>query len=200
MLPATAAKNNGLCAKCANISLEQREAMRRFERELAEGVLFVASATELGSARVPAELIHPTTRWALQPDFYADQLDHTVLEIIEKAKGEVEGHVFLVSESQGELNFGFTRRYAVLEYQSDKTQEFMYARVEGNLRKQVDGTEHVGQACPCCGVGMLWYPSRCHMPRFEGFRLLTDVAGGRVLQGVTWMDLGDFSYTSRGKG
>jgi hypothetical protein len=119
---------------------------------------------------------------------------------IAAASSAAEGNVFLVSAHGGQLNLGFTRRYGVCEYQNHESEEFRYAYSDANLREQVPEELHVVQACPCCGVGMLWYPSRYHMPREQAFSILEDAVAHHDTLGVRWLETDDFSRTQRGRG
>ncbi len=100
----------------------------------------------------------------------------------------------------GQLNHGFTDRFGVCEYQNQDTGDFRYAYAEWNLREQVPEDLHVVQACPCCGVGMLWYPSRYHMPRDHAFSLLENALPGFESPDVEWLETDDFSSTEHGRG
>jgi hypothetical protein len=119
---------------------------------------------------------------------------------IAAAQSESEGNVFLVTENGGQLNLGFTEAYGVCEYQNEESGEYRYAYSESNLREQVPEDLHVVQACPCCGVGMLWYPSRYHMHRDKAFSILENAVANRDTPGVEWLETDDFSYTERGRG
>lgn len=198
ILPQTAAANGGLCGQCVKISPELRAEMREHERRVAEGLVFTPSVKERAAASTPDEL--STGRWQLQSEYYAGRNVDSPTAAITGAKSQPEGNVFLVTENGGQLNLGFTSRYGVCEYQNEESGEYRYAYTDSNLREQVSEELHVGQACPCCGVGLLWYPSRFHMPRDRSFTVLEDAVAGRVSPGIEWLEAGDFSYTERGRG
>jgi hypothetical protein len=114
---------------------------------------------------------------------------------------ESNGNVFLVTENGGQLNLGFTERYGVCEFQNQESGEFRYAYSDANLRDQVPKELHVVQACPCCGVGMLWYPSRYHMPRERAFSIIENAVANRPTPDVQWLaSIDDISYTQPGRG
>jgi hypothetical protein len=198
ILPQTAASNNGLCGQCVRVPPEQRAAKREYERKLVDGSVFVPSDRERSTASIPHELT--AGQWKPQPEYYADDKIGSAMEAIVAARPQSNGNVFLVTENGGQLNIGFTERYGVCEYQSQEAGEFRYANSESNLREQVPEELHVVQECPCCGVGMLWYPSRFHMPRERAFLILENAVAHRNTPGVEWLDCDDFSYTGRGGG
>ena len=198
ILPQTAASNDGLCGQCVKIPPELRAAKREYERQLADGIVFVPSDRERSTASIPAEIT--AGQWEPQPDYYAANKMDSAMAAIAAAKPQSNGNVFLVMENGGQLNMGFTERYGVCEYQNHEAGEFRYAYSESNLQEQVSEELHVVQACPCCGVGMLWYPSRYHMPRDRAFLILENAVANRGTPGVEWLETDDFSYTSRGLG
>lgn len=200
VLPQTAAKYGGLCAPCGNTPAHLRDERRSHEGRLASGAYFVPDEREERSAKRPEDLFNPQTGWKLEPDFYVDRPGLSLAEVIAEAKTRPHGNVFLVSDSGGRLNLSFSERYGVCEYQNERTGDFLYARTPANLREQVDAGSHVVQACPCCGVGTLWFPSRCHMPRANAFDLFGAFVFARGQHSVDWLDPGDFSYTARGRG
>lgn len=53
---------------------------------------------------------------------------------------------------------GIWKRLGVCEYQNEKSGDYLYAYTPENLRCQAMHEEHIVQVCPCCGVGLLWYP------------------------------------------
>lgn len=198
ILPHTATNNDGLCGQCVKTSPELRAAKREYERQLSAGLVFVPSDHERSTASIPDELT--VGQWQLQPEYYAENKFDSAMAVIAAAKSQSDGNVFLVAESGGQLSLGFTEHYGVCEYQNQESGEFRYAYSEFNLREQVSEELHVVQACPCCGAGMLWYPSRFHMPRDKAFSILENAVAKRVLQGVEWLETSDFLYTSRGRG
>ncbi len=200
ILPETAAANAGLCAACARVPPELRQESREYRRRLTAGELFVPSDAELRSAKQPPEFGNPCTKWELEPEYYADQEPGSVPEIIERAFGDAEGNVFLVSSLGSRLNLSFTVRYGVCEYQNEDAGDYLYACTHENLRRQVEAAHHVVQACPCCGEGTLWYPSRFHMSRDAAFAIIKSLTANVVPSGVLWLEGGDISHTSRGEG
>jgi hypothetical protein len=200
VLPQTAAKYGGLCAPCGNTPEHLRKERRDQESRLASGAYFVPDEREERSVKRPDDLFDPRTVWKLEPDFYADRLGLAVADVIAEAKTRPNGNVFLVSDSGARLHLSFTDRYGVCEYQNEGSGDFLYARTAANLKEQVDAGSHVVQACPCCGVGMLWFPSRCHMPRANAFDVLEAFVLDRGPRRADWLDPGDISYTGRGRG
>ena len=198
ILPQTAADNDGLCAPCSKVPPELRTVRRKYERQLAEGLVFTPSTAERASTSSPSELA--TGKWQLQPEYYAERNFDSATDAFIAAKTESRGNVFLITIDGGQLNLGFTERYAVCEYQNQDLGDFRYAYTEWNLQRQVSDELHVAQACPCCGVGMLWYPSRYHMPRDAAFLLLENAIARRASHSVEWLQMDDISYTGRGRG
>ncbi len=200
ILPQTAAKYGGMCAPCGATPKGLREEQREYERDLESGAVFTPSVQERESATIPTEFGEPGSVWHLEPEFYADYDSGSVVDVLSQAAQETVGNVFLVSESGGRLNLSFTEVYAVCEYQNEGTGDYLYAFTQRNLREQVPGDQHVVQACPCCGVSTLWFPSRFHMPRSAAFDIVFSIVSGNVPSEAEWLDSGDFSHTSRGKG
>ena len=200
ILPQTAAKYRGMCAQCGNIPEWLRNEQQKYERDLKAGTVFMPSEEELGSATTPHEFGMSDTAWNLEPEYYADTDSGTVNDVISQTVQQTNGNVFLVSTSGGRLNLSFNEMYGVCEYQNEEAGDYLYAYTQGNLREQVPEDQHVVQACPCCGVGMLWFPSRFHMPRNAAFDIVSSVVSGKVPSEAEWLDSGDFSRTSRGKG
>ena len=198
ILPQTAVDNKGLCGQCVKISPELRAERRNCEQRLADGIVFTPNDEERATSSTPDELSNG--RWQLQPEYYAESDIGSAMAAIAAAKLESEGNVFLVTEDDGQLNLGFTEGYGVCEYQNQESGEYRYAYSDSNLREQVPEELHVVQACSCCGVGMLWYPSRYHMPRDKAFLILEDAVTNRDPQGVEWLETDDFSHTERGRG
>lgn len=198
ILPDTAKRNGGLCAPCSQQTPEMRAEKRENERRLATGTVFRPSDEELASASVPPGLA--AGPWSLQPEFYDDGRFESVAAAVAAARSEAKVHVFLVTEGGGQLNVGFSERFGVCEFQNTESGEFCCAYTDVNLREQVPTDLHVVQACPCCGVGMLWYPSRFHMPREQALTILENAIAGRETPGVAWLTVDDFSYTGQGRG
>ncbi len=172
---------------------------REFESQIASGALFEPSEDELQSARQPAEF-NSNVVWKLEPEYYADGEVHSVHEAIDRAATQSEGNIFLVCDSGSRLNLSFNDKYAVCEYQNDESDEWLYAYTADNLREQVPESLHIVQACPCCGEGMGWYPSRFHMPRTRAFEIFKTVAFRGAPAEVQWLRYGEILWTSRGHG
>ncbi|MBN1908312.1 MAG: hypothetical protein JW818_01110 [Pirellulales bacterium] len=198
ILPQTAADNEGLCGQCNKIPPELRAEKSEYERRLANRSVFMPSGEECATSSIPNELL--TAQWQLQPEYYAESNMDSVMAAVSAAQLQPEGNVFLVTINAGQFNLGFTERYGVCEYRNEESGEFRYAYSEANLREQVPAELHVCQACSCCGVGMLWYPSRYHMPREKAFSIIENVVANRRTQDVKWLETGDFTYTERGRG
>lgn len=199
ILPQTAATNGGLCGQCVKISPKLRAEKRECDRRLASGLVFTPSDEELASSSIPSELL--TARWQHQPEYYAAKHIDSALAAIAEARPKSNGNVFLVTENGGQLNLGFTECFGVCEFQNQESGEFRYAYSDANLRAQVPKDLHVVQACPCCGVGMLWYPSRYHMPREKAFSILENAVANRAMPDVRWLaSIDDISYTQPGRG
>ena len=186
--------------ECARVPDSRRKERREYERALATGVLFSPGDKERASAQIPEEFIAPDTAWELDPEYYAEQDLNTVAECISKAAFESNGNVFLRSRMGARLNLSFTEKWGVCEYQNETTGIYLYAYTSENLREQVPSDVHVVQACPCCGVGMLWYPSRFHMPREVAFGIISTLTSNELPLEVQWLEYGDLSETSCGKG
>ncbi len=143
------------------------------------------------------------SQWKLQPDFYREYREgkiETVSEAIREAASRSDGMLFLVSDLNGQLNFGLSAKYGVCEYINEEAGLWLYAYTENNLSEQVDEENHIVQSCPCCGVGMLWYPSRFHLPRAQALELAYRVSTHESPNNVKWLESGDFSLTERGRG
>ncbi|MGL4461650.1 MAG: hypothetical protein ACRDD1_10645 [Planctomycetia bacterium] len=203
ILPETAAANGGLCKPCANIPEDMRRELREHESKVASGVWFAPSSEERGSAKQPVEFGDPTTTWIPNPEYYKDDAGLSAQEVIDRAAGQPEGDLFLVSNRGGLLSLAFNAAFGVCEYQNGETNDHKYAYSPENLAEQVGADRHLGNACRCCGVGVHWYPSRFHMPRRNAFAIVASLASGRSAAeaaAVEWLNCGDLSYTARGKG
>jgi hypothetical protein len=198
ILPQTAASNDGLCGRCVKILPELRAKKREYELRLASGLVFRPSDEELATASIPSHIL--SDRWLPQPEYYAGKNMDSAMTAIAVAMSESNGNVFLVTESGAQINLGFTERYGVCEFQNQESNEFRYAYSDANLRDQVPKEHHIVQACSCCGVGMLWYPSRFHMPRKMAFEILQNAVANRETPNVKWLEATDFSYTQPGRG
>ncbi len=200
--PEIAAANNGLCLRCAKLPESLRREKREFEERLSSGAIFVPTHEELEVANRRESLKTPAVSWELEPEFYASCIGRSVSSILHEAAGQETGNVFLVSTG-ARLNIAFTENLGVCEYQNEKPKDHLYAFTSENLNYQVAPEDHVEQACPCCGVGLLWYPSRFHMPRKRAFDVFSELATGMhanpTVQAV-WVNFGDISYTLKGRG
>ena len=200
ILPQTAVANGGICAQCVQVPSEIRQKSRNYRHDLASGIVFRHTEQELALARQPVEFGRTDTRWQPDPEYYAKDGVTSVQDAIRQAVDASKGNVFLVSMSGSRLNLSFTAKYGVCEYQNEELGDFLYAYSEHNLACQVPVEEHVVQACPCCGVGTFWYPSRFHMPRDLAFNIVRTLVANGVPADVSWLDQGDISHTSRGQG
>ncbi len=203
ILPQTAAANAGLCGQCAKTPDWVRRAQRDYEAKLSSGEWFTPSPVERASASRPVELGVPTAAWSPQPEYYADSEAWSGAAVVELAASQPAGHAFLVSDLDGRLSLAFNEAYGVCEYQNEETGAYLYAFTPKNLAEQVAADRHLIQACSCCGVEMLWYPSRFHMPRKTAFAIFSGLALGisdADAPPATWLDCGDISYTARGHG
>ncbi|MCS7467188.1 hypothetical protein NZK35_11090 [Stieleria sp. ICT_E10.1] len=172
-----------------------------YDRRLNKGLVFTPSEFELSHAEIPGEFTDTATFWTLQPEYYTERCESTPGDAISAARIEATGNVFLVSNNGGQLNLGFTAKYSVVEYQNENDEHLRCAySSSANLNTQVQKADHVIQACPCCGVGLLWYPSRYHMPRALAFSIFESVLDHKPIPGVTWLATDDFSYAQPGVG
>lgn len=199
ILPVTFAENDGLCATCVRIPEELRRAQREYDRRLRTGEVFTLNEDERKTARESNALGLFAAAWKLEPDYYADRSADSLHSIFVSATESPSGEVYLIDGEQKRFNFTFNQSYAVCEY-SDLELGIFYAYSIENLRQQVDRQRHLAQGCPCCGVGVGWYPSRCHMPRKLGFQLVKAILENERLPQVQWIEADDFSYVNQGKG
>jgi hypothetical protein len=203
ILPETAVANHGLCAPCAKTPESLRRAKREYEDKLSSGSWFTPSREERGTAKRPAEFGDAAATWSPEPEHHRDLGVRSAREAISLATGQSTGHVFLVSDRGGRLSLAFNEVFGVCEYQNEGTGDFLYAYTPENLTEQVPGDRHLLQACSCCGVGLLWYPSRFHTPRQTAFAVFSALAlgdAGAAGRPVEWLTCGDISYTARGRG
>jgi len=201
ILPATAAANGGLCAQCIKISPEDRDARRSFELALAKGDLWRPSEAEFASVRTPPSLIQGT--WNLEPEYYQAEQHLTVCELVERAASHQANEVFLISDCGSRLLVSLNSQYGVCEFQNEEERDWRYAYSEENLRSQVPKSLHLSQLCPCCGVGIAWYPSRTHMPRATAIEILSNIvvcSPSESLARVQWLELGDIFRYLQGRG
>jgi hypothetical protein len=130
--------------------------------------------------------------------------------LLEESLSRDKGWVSLMNEGGRRLLLAFNREFGVCEYHDQDAGQFFYAYTEQNLKKQVPSGLQLDQSCPCCGVGLLWYPSRFHMRREHAFAVLArilEAAGQRVPvrlnrehPPVRWLEIGDISRTTPGHG
>ena len=198
ILPSTSDRNQGLCAPCSKMSASFRQELREFRISVASGSVFVPNDEELRSAVQPEEFAKPSAVWSLEPHYYEEQSIHSPQEALSLARTKPEGNVFLVSKTGSQLNLSFGRMYGVCEYVGENN--WHYAHTSENLSNQVSKEEHVGQACPCCGVGLHWYPSRFHLPREHAMEIVESVLSSEIPKNVDWLSIGDITFTSRGNG
>ena len=198
ILLTTAEKNHGLCAQCVKISPDEKARRKAFKQKLNSGELWIPTEEELASAR--NSLKTKIIEWNIEPDFYEDSPEKSIKQIINEAKQMQSGNVFLVADGSCRVNLSFNEKLGVVEYQDEKEDDYLYAYTPQNLQEQVEEAFHIYQACPCCGVGMLCYPSRTHMPRELAFSIFEKVLMNSQHRDVEWLALGDISYVSIGRG
>jgi hypothetical protein len=199
ILPQTAIDNEGLCGQCVKLPPEVREELKQFRAQLADGSYFYPSNSELASATIP-DALATGRNWQLQPDYYADRDEKSPIDAINQASSKMQGNIFLVADDGDELSVGFSQDYAVCEYHNNAAGEWRIAYSDQNLTKQVADSLHVVQSCPCCGVGLQWYPSRYHMPRTLAFEIMRDSIHLQLTPNIQWLETDDFCNTSSGRG
>ncbi|MFO0882909.1 MAG: hypothetical protein U0894_01765 [Pirellulales bacterium] len=199
ILPQTAADNGGLCGQCFKISPNERAEKILFASQLADGSFFHLFRTELASSAIPAALAEGRD-WRLQSEYYKEQADKPLLEVLNDEVAQVRGNVFLESDLSDQLNVGFSEKYAVCEYQNEATGECRVAYSNHNLTEQAEKKFHVCQACPCCGVAMQWYPSRYHMPRNLAWDIVRDIVAKRLTPNIQWVECDDYTRVFAGRG
>lgn len=206
ILPETARQNAGLCGQCVKLPASLRNERRVFRQRLASGALFQPDEQELASAGEPVEFRNGTD-WFVDPESAgggSDTSEHSTLHAathaLHLAAGAARGNVWLISSRGARLNLAFTENFAVCEYHDQDEGVFLYASTRDNVHRQVTAEEHVVQACPCCGVGLLWFPSRFHMPRRSGFNLVASILNKQPTPGVQWLAIGDITLTTKGMG
>jgi hypothetical protein len=198
ILPATAARYGGLCATCGRMSAQSRCERAEYYRRLATGEVYRPRPEELAAARPSRTLAAPDADWTLEPDFYADHGVDGVPDAIRLAEREPRGNVFLVNDAGARLNLSFTETHAVCTFREADETEF-YARTPDCLDAQVPREQHVVSACPCCGVGTGWFPSRFHLPRSTGFAVLRAMTRHESADEI-WLPAGDYTSTIAGTG
>jgi hypothetical protein len=202
ILPETAVANGGLCGQCAKTPESIRRARREFDHKLASGLVFSPSQEERTSAKRLAEFGSAAKTWMLEPEYYKQTEPQSVPDVVVHASTQSGGYVFLISNSGARLNLAFNEEFGVCEYQNEESGVCLYAYTSENLCGQVSKDQHLVQACPCCGVGMLWFPSRFHMPRRNAFDVYSALVLGAAnnAPSVEWLDGGDISDTAPGRG
>jgi hypothetical protein len=150
-----------------------------------------------------------TFDWQLEPEYYEDEYFGDAKTILDEAARREQGQVFLVANPEHRLNFEFNQQYAVCELKNESSGDVVFALTGRNLGGQVPAELHLCQCCACCGVGMFWYRSRCHLPRKTGFMIMDSmIASGKLIDQVisdaeivpvAWSQLGDISHNQPGK-
>ena len=200
ILPGAAQANNGLCDQCVGISELQRAERRAYLVSLQSGQAYSPSPKELASAISFASLEPITGQWALRLEYYANEPDQTIASVLDRAVLTPNGNVVLNSASGGTLILAFNSTYGVCEYRNDTTDTLLLAHSSENASSQVPEDLQLCQICACCGVGLLWYPSRFHMPRQRAFECVDALIRGTVVDDARWIDPDDISYTQPGRG
>jgi len=202
ILVSTGVRLGGLCARCAKLSVEERRAHRDFDERRRSGALFTPSARELGSARPADYLLNPRRTWRVdvaESDRGANSLGSALLHATQAAAGDL----FLLSDRGERLNVAYKGDLAVLQFHLEDGNEELYVHTDRNIRTQVDRDLQLEQCCPCCGVGLFWYPSRFHMPRLVAFSIVRDVVVEDDAARLTysWLEYDDdISHVSPGRG
>lgn len=198
ILPATAARYDGLCATCGRMPADMRRERAEHRRRVSTGEIYRPSPAELTEARPSRTLAAAGADWKLEPDFYADRTVDGVSDAIQQAEREPRGNVFLVNDAGERLNLAFTEAYAVCTFRDAGETEY-YARTPDCLDTQASREQHVASACPCCGVGIGWFPSRFHLPRGEGFAALIAMTRHEPAHD-TWLPAGNYTSIVAGEG
>ena len=137
-----------------------RAAKRENELRLASRLLLTPSAEERTSSSIPSELF--AARWQLQPEYYAAKQMDSPMAAIAEAMSESNGNVFLVTENGGQLISRFhrtLRRLRILRIRSPGSFA-MPTQMPTCATKCPKNSTSASGVFSCCGVGMLWYPSR----------------------------------------
>jgi hypothetical protein len=200
ILARAAEANNGLCGQCVGLSERQRAERRAYIESLQSGQAYSPSAKELASA-VSFTAVEPEPgQWALHPEYYANEPDQTIASTLDRAVLAPNGNVVLNSASGGTLILAFNSTYGACEYRNDTTDTLLLAHSSENASSQVPEDLQLCQICACCGVGLLWYPSRFHMPRHRAFECVDALIRGTVVDDVRWLDADEISFTQPGRG
>lgn len=199
ILLATAIKNEGACAICAKLSVESRQAIKTHRNRIATGDIYHVSNNDLLTAKSSDKIMTSDSPWTLEPNFYDGHAATSIDEAIKLAMREPNGHVFLVNDLGENLNFSFTEIYAVCTFQTLGSDSGFYARTPDCLNTQVEARYHAPEACPCCGEGIGWFPSRFHLPRKTAFELLQRLINSKSGSEM-WIPTGDYAFTTAGEG
>lgn len=199
ILLATAIKNEGVCASCDKLSTESRQAIKTHRNQIVTGEIYHASNNDLLTAKGSDKIMTPGSPWKLEPSFYDGHAATSIDEAIKLAMCEPNGYVFLVNDLGESLNLSFTEIYAVCTFQTPGSDSGFYARTPDCLSTQVIARHHVPEACPCCGEGIGWFPSRFHLPRKTAFELLQRLINSKSGSEM-WIPTGDYALTTAGKG
>ena len=200
ILPRAAEANYGLCDQCIGISERQRAERRAHIESIRSGQAYSPSPNELASAVSFAALEQTPGQWELHLGYYANEPGQTIASVLDRAFIAPNGNVVLNSASGGTLILAFNSTYGVCEYRNDMTNTFLLAHSSENASSQVPEDLQLCQICACCGVGLLWYPSRFHMPRQRAFECVDALIRETVVDDVRWIDADDISYTQPGRG
>jgi hypothetical protein len=200
ILPATASRNGGLCGRCAKLSPSERAAKRAFVEALKAGTLYRPNPGEMATALPLADVEPKGSTWSPHGEYYAGTEDCDLASIVDDATQASQGYVVLLSDSGSTFVLAFNDMYGVCEYRNEEAGKYLLAYTPENASAQIPYDLHLGQICACCGVELLWYPSRYHMPRHRAFACLNAVLHRAAEADVQWLDAGDFSETSRGRG
>ena len=201
ILPSTADRNGGRCGRCVKINEAQHRAQLAYEARIAAG--FAPTSEELRSAKTSDELFGRGAQWKLQPEYYAEEpsasVDGTVATLL--AGGAKEA--FLVSDLGPCLNLYLNERFGVIEYATINGADSRFAWSEENLTTQVPSKTHIAQACPCCGVALLWFHSHSHIPHASAARLMLTLTRTGSLppsERIRWIDLREMERVFPGHG
>jgi hypothetical protein len=199
ILPRTARDNAGLCGRCAKLCPASRADRKAFHRSVTSGDAFAPSAAELASGAVPEFLADRATNWRPEPEFYAGTPITNAAQALAEASSKRTGQVYLTAGKDIWLELAFNEARGVCYLTHAPSSLVRYAFTSTNERQQVSADQHLLQGCPCCGVGLQWFPSRFHMPRKTAFEITAAIAAGKAAP-CTWLDAGDFSRTRQGFG
>ena len=201
ILPATAARNNGLCTQCVKIPKKIREETRNELQRIEDGNIFPSTA-DIQAGLITNKILLSDTRWLLEPDYYNETPNLSIENVIESAKQSDTGQIYLISNEGSRINLTFNSVYGVCDFQDKEEQYLLYAHSNENSTVQIDKDFHLIQGCPCCGVGMFYFSSCSHMPRNTAFSIYETITVKNEfnINNVFWLDIGDISYNSPGKG